>query len=52
MYSFLKARVNISSFLADSTGKESLYTKLDDYEIMFHVSTLLPFTPNNKQQVR
>jgi hypothetical protein len=37
---------------ADSTGSHSLYTAYRDYEIMFHVSTLLPYTPNNKQQVR
>ena len=37
---------------ADSTGTHSLYTAYKDYEIMFHVSTLLPYTPNNKQQVR
>lgn len=37
---------------ADSTGTHSLYTTFKDYELMFHVSTLLPYTPNNKQQVR
>lgn len=37
---------------ADSTGTHSLYTAYKDYEIMFHVSTLLPYTPNNKQQVK
>lgn len=37
---------------ADSTGTQSLYTTFKDYELMFHVSTLLPYTPNNKQQVR
>ena len=36
---------------ADSTGTHSLYTNYKDYEIMFHVSTMLPYTPNNKQQV-
>ncbi|XP_051833637.1 signal-induced proliferation-associated 1-like protein 1 isoform X3 [Antechinus flavipes] len=35
----------------DSTGTHSLYTTYKDYEIMFHVSTLLPYTPNNKQQL-
>ncbi|OWK15744.1 hypothetical protein Celaphus_00004462 [Cervus elaphus hippelaphus] len=35
----------------DSTGTHSLYTTYQDYEIMFHVSTLLPYTPNNRQQV-
>ncbi|XP_021053596.1 signal-induced proliferation-associated 1-like protein 3 isoform X1 [Mus pahari] len=36
---------------ADSTGTHSLYTTYQDYEIMFHVSTLLPYTPNNRQQL-
>ncbi|KAM4697109.1 signal-induced proliferation-associated 1-like protein 3 [Rhinophrynus dorsalis] len=35
----------------DSTGTHSLYTSYQDYEIMFHVSTLLPYTPNNRQQL-
>lgn len=36
---------------ADSTGLYSVYAQYQDCEIMFHVSTLLPFTPNNRQQV-
>ncbi|XP_054826669.1 signal-induced proliferation-associated 1-like protein 1 isoform X2 [Eublepharis macularius] len=35
----------------DSTGTHSLYTTYKDYEIMFHVSTMLPYTSNNKQQL-
>ncbi|XP_072345487.1 signal-induced proliferation-associated 1-like protein 2 [Scyliorhinus torazame] len=35
----------------DSTGTHSLYTTYHDYEIMFHVSTMLPFTANNSQQL-
>eukprot|EP00794_Sanderia_malayensis_P017264 gene17264-18988_t len=35
----------------DSTGVYSLYTRYHNREIMFHVSTLLPWTPNNKQQL-
>lgn len=35
----------------DSTGTHSLYTRYKDYEIMFHVSTMLPYTPNNTQQL-
>ena len=35
----------------DSTGLYSIYTCQDEKEIMFHVSTLLPFTPNNRQQL-
>lgn len=37
---------------ADSTGTHSLYTRYQDYEIMFHVSTMLPYTANNTQQVQ
>ncbi|XP_043390523.1 signal-induced proliferation-associated 1-like protein 3 isoform X4 [Chelonia mydas] len=35
----------------DSTGTHSLYTTYQDYEIMFHVSTMLPYTLNNRQQL-
>ncbi|XP_032651527.1 signal-induced proliferation-associated 1-like protein 3 isoform X1 [Chelonoidis abingdonii] len=35
----------------DSTGTHSLYTVYQDYEIMFHVSTMLPYTLNNRQQL-
>ncbi|XP_068106926.1 signal-induced proliferation-associated 1-like protein 3 isoform X2 [Hyperolius riggenbachi] len=35
----------------DSTGSHSLYTNYQGYEIMFHVSTMLPYTPNNRQQL-
>jgi len=41
-----------SLFVADSTGTESVFTEYRGYKIMFHVSTMLPFTPNNKQQVQ
>lgn len=37
--------------LADSTGTHSLYTTYKDYELMFHVSTMLPHMPSNRQQV-
>lgn len=36
----------------DTTGQFSLYTNYQQYEIMFHVSTMLPFTSNNRQQVQ
>lgn len=42
---------SLSSLIADSTGTHSLYTTYKDYELMFHVSTMLPYTPNNRQQV-
>lgn len=35
----------------DSTGLYSVYTMYKDCEIMFHVSTMLPYTPNNRQQL-
>ncbi|KAJ9585309.1 hypothetical protein L9F63_002894, partial [Diploptera punctata] len=35
----------------DSTGLYSVYAQYQDCEIMFHVSTLLPFTQNNRQQL-
>ena len=35
----------------DSTGVYSVYSQYQACEIMFHVSTLLPFTPNNRQQL-
>lgn len=35
----------------DSTGLYSVYTQYRDLEVMFHVSTLLPFTPNNRKQL-
>jgi len=33
------------------TGTESIYTVYEGHEIMFHVSTLLPISKENKQQV-
>ncbi|CAG9762814.1 unnamed protein product [Ceutorhynchus assimilis] len=36
---------------ADSTGFYSVYAQYQECEIMFHVSTMLPFTPNNRQQL-
>lgn len=35
----------------DLTGELSVYTKFQELEIMFHVSTLLPFSPKDSQQV-
>ena len=36
---------------ADTTGECSVYTGFKDTEVMFHVSTLLPHTASNKQQL-
>ncbi|XP_026479610.1 GTPase-activating Rap/Ran-GAP domain-like protein 3 [Ctenocephalides felis] len=35
----------------DMTGRHSVYTVYEGHEIMFHVSTLLPFSKDNRQQV-
>lgn len=35
----------------DLTGTHSVYSKWHDYEVMFHVSTLLPYFPHDKQQL-
>ncbi|KAJ8290429.1 hypothetical protein GJAV_G00012750 [Gymnothorax javanicus] len=47
---FTKYRAQLDT-KTDSTGTHSLYTTYKDFEIMFHVSTMLPYTPNNKQQL-
>lgn len=36
---------------SDSTGLYSVYTTYNDCEIMFHVSTMLPYSANNRQQL-
>uniref|UniRef100_A0A914WTJ9 Rap-GAP domain-containing protein n=1 Tax=Plectus sambesii TaxID=2011161 RepID=A0A914WTJ9_9BILA len=35
----------------NSTGRESVYTAFANHEIMFHVSTLLPYSKENRQQI-
>ncbi|MEQ2160637.1 hypothetical protein GOODEAATRI_001451, partial [Goodea atripinnis] len=35
----------------DTKSTHSLYTTYQGYEVMFHVSTMLPYMPNNPQQV-
>jgi len=40
-----------SNPLANTTGKESIYAAFRGYEIMFHCSTLLPYTPGDAQQL-
>jgi hypothetical protein len=36
---------------SDRSGKYSIFTQFSDYEIMFHVSTLLPFEESDPQQI-
>ncbi|XP_025770822.1 signal-induced proliferation-associated 1-like protein 2 [Puma concolor] len=47
---FSKYRAQLDN-KTDSTGTHSLYTTYKDYEVMFHVSTMLPHMPNNRQQL-
>jgi hypothetical protein len=50
MKGFTKYRAQLDN-KTDTTGEYSIFTEFENSEIMFHVSTLLPFTPVNKQQV-
>ncbi|XP_076879437.1 signal-induced proliferation-associated 1-like protein 2 isoform X2 [Brachyhypopomus gauderio] len=47
---FTKYRAQLDNTM-DSTGTHSVYTTYKNYEIMFHVSTMLPYTPHNRQQL-
>ncbi|KAM8952214.1 signal-induced proliferation-associated 1-like protein 2 isoform 2-T2 [Pelodytes ibericus] len=47
---FTKYRAQLDN-KTDSTGTHSLYTTYKDYELMFHVSTMLPYMPSNRQQL-
>ncbi|XP_014671772.1 PREDICTED: signal-induced proliferation-associated 1-like protein 2 [Priapulus caudatus] len=47
---FLKYKGGLDT-KTDSTGLYSLYATYQEYEVMFHVSTMLPYSPNNKQQL-
>jgi len=44
-------RGGLSNKESEVTGKESVFTKFDGYNIMFHVSTLLPYNANDLQQL-
>ncbi|KAL6047989.1 GTPase-activating Rap/Ran-GAP domain-like protein 3 [Balamuthia mandrillaris] len=35
----------------NSTGTHSVHTKFREFEIMFHVSTMLPYNPDDEQQL-
>ncbi|VDP41514.1 unnamed protein product [Soboliphyme baturini] len=58
---FLGTRVKLRDFkgykggldtLYGQTGEESVYTKYKEREIMFHVSTLLPYSAGDSQQLQ
>ena len=36
----------------DMTGTHSYFKSFEEHQVMFHVSTLLPFFPEDAQQVR
>jgi len=36
----------------DLTGEYSVFTEFQGLDVMFHVSTLMPFSPNDPQQAR
>ncbi|VDL90836.1 unnamed protein product [Schistocephalus solidus] len=48
---FSKNCMLFSFVIAETTGTESVYTIYEGHEVMFHVSTLLPLSTDNKQQV-
>jgi len=50
MRGFTKYRAQLDN-KTDTTGEYSVFTEFRDAEIMFHVSTLLPYTSSNKQQL-
>lgn len=37
--------------IGNTTGATSVFTVFEGHEIMFHVSTLLPYSAGNEQQV-
>ncbi|OCT71221.1 rap1 GTPase-activating protein 1 [Xenopus laevis] len=58
---FLGEKVNLQNFkgfrggldvFQGQTGSESIYTTFRGHEIMFHVSTKLPYTPGDPQQLQ
>ena len=50
MKGFTKYKAGLDN-KTDTTGSHCIYTQYEGNEITFHVSTLLPFTPNNRQQL-
>jgi len=41
----------VALYTGDMTGEYSAYTIYEGHEIMFHVSTMLPYSKDNRQQV-
>ena len=45
-------RAFVSFGISDNlTGTHSVFTEFEGHQVMFHVSTMLPFTEQNEQQV-
>jgi len=42
----------LKKYIEDTTGSHSIFTEFGGNEVMFHVSTLLPFRDFDKQQVK
>jgi signal-induced proliferation-associated 1 like protein 2 len=42
---------SILLYRGDMTGEYSYFTNFEEHEIMYHVSTLLPFSSDDRQQV-
>lgn len=54
LYSFFHSFIHFFSdcqILENRTGTHSIFTEYSGFEIMFHVSTLLPLVPGDEQQV-
>ncbi|KAF9418734.1 hypothetical protein HW555_004562 [Spodoptera exigua] len=48
---YCKSGQSTEEEITDSTGLYSVFTTYQGCDIMFHVSTMLPYTPNNRQQL-
>uniref|UniRef100_A0A914WBE5 Uncharacterized protein n=1 Tax=Plectus sambesii TaxID=2011161 RepID=A0A914WBE5_9BILA len=57
---FLGRRVRLQKFelykggldtRGDTTGTHSVFEQFQQHQVMFHVSTMLPYTPSNRQQL-
>ena len=47
----VKIFIQITYNEVNTTGEKSYMAKFCNFDIMFHVSTLLPFNPKDKQQI-
>lgn len=36
----------------EKTGKTTIYTKWKDFEVVYHCATMLPFSPDDEQQIQ